>query len=233
MNQVKFKLSRLEGKIIAIDGPAGAGKSTTARILADRLGFMYLDTGAMYRALTWFAMESGILPGDGEKLAALAREVPLVFNLEGIINRVLINGIDVTEEIRSSEVTTHVSEVSAHKEVRKAMVKKQRQLAGEGSVVAEGRDTTTVVFPKADIKIYLDASIRQRAERRLLELVRKGVSTTIEEQEADILRRDKYDSQRTHSPLTKASNAFVIDTSEMTIEGQIDHILALILSVVR
>ena len=233
MNQIKIKLPRLEGKIIAIDGPAGAGKSTTAQILADRLGFMYLDTGAMYRALTWLALENGISPGDGKKLAVLASKVPLEFKLEDDIKHVLINGIDVTEEIRTPEVTNHVSEVSAHEEVRKAMVTRQRQLAGKGSVVAEGRDTTTVVFPGADIKIYLDATVQQRAERRLLELVRKGISTTIEEQEADILRRDKYDSQRTHSPLTKASDAFVVDTSEMTIEGQVDHILALILSVVK
>ncbi len=233
MTQPRINLSKYRGKIIAIDGPAGSGKSTTARLLADRLGFTYVDTGAMYRALTWFALENGIEPSAGDKLTAVSRKVPLELRNDNEHNLVFINGVDVTELIRTPEVTLHVSEVSAHKGVREAMVERQRELARDGSVVVEGRDTTTVVFPTADIKIYLDASVDERARRRLLDMARLGVTTTLEEQEADIQRRDKLDSERAHAPLRKAPGAFVVDTSNMTIEAQVEHILSLLKSVVK
>ena len=233
MTDIKLRLSKLKGKIVALDGPAGSGKSSTARMLAARLGYKYLDTGAMYRALTHFALVSGTAPSDGTKLAVLAEKLSIDFETHEEANLVFINGEDVTEEIRTPEVTLHVSEVSAHKGVREAMVAKQRAIGDEGSIVAEGRDTTTVVFKEADIKIYLTASGKERARRRLLELARKGVSTTLEEQEADIRRRDDLDSNRKHSPLTKASGAFTVDTTEMSIEGQVDHIVSLILSVLN
>ena len=233
MTQPRINLSKYRGKIIAIDGPAGSGKSTPARLLADRLGFTYVDTGAMYRALTWFALENGIEPSAGDKLTAVSRKVPLELRNDNEHNLVFINGVDVTELIRTPEVTLHVSEVSAHKGVREAMVERQRELARDGSVVVEGRDTTTVVFPTADIKIYLDASVDERARRRLLDMARLGVTTTLEEQEADIQRRDKLDSERAHAPLRKAPGAFVVDTSNMTIEAQVEHILSLLKSVVK
>ncbi len=230
VNDVKYNLTRLKGKIIAIDGPAGAGKSTTAKLVAARLGYTYLDTGAMYRALTHYALKNNIDPSDGKKLSALAEKLPVEFkNVDGV-NRVFINGEDVTEAIRTPEVTQNVSEVAAHPGVRKAMVKKQIEIGKHGSIVAEGRDTTTVVFPNADLKIYLDASVKQRAQRRLLDLAKMGISTTLEEQESEIKRRDEYDSHRKHSPLTKAHDAFVVDTSKLTIEQQVDRIISLALT---
>jgi cytidylate kinase len=233
MADIKHKLTDLQGKIIAIDGPAGAGKSTTAKLLAERLGFFYLDTGAMYRALTYHALKNGISPSDGEKLAAAARKLHIGFENRDGLNRILVNGVNVSKQIRTPEVTAHVSEVSAHRKVREAIVAKQRELGKHGSLVAEGRDTTTVVFPGADVKIYLEASIAERARRRLLDLAKMGVSTSLGEQEAEIRRRDEYDSERTHSPLTKAGDAFLVNTTQLTIEQQVDRIISLILSVLE
>ncbi|MFQ6007980.1 MAG: (d)CMP kinase, partial [Candidatus Zixiibacteriota bacterium] len=138
---------------------------------------------------------------------------------------------DVTAEIRTPEVTRKVSEVSAHKNVRRVMVDKQRELGRSGSIVAEGRDITTVVFPDADVKVYLDASVTVRAQRRLMDLAKMGIQSNIEEQEADLRRRDEYDSKRTHSPLKKAKEAIVVDTTDLTIEQQVDRIVAIVLSV--
>lgn len=233
MENFQINLSRLKGKIIAIDGPAGSGKSTTSRMLAARLGYVYLDTGAMYRALTYFSIENNIDISDETKLEVLAKKLNFEFITENEINRVFINGEEVTEEIRTMEVTKNVSEVSAHKGVREAMVLKQKEIGKNGSVVAEGRDTTTVVFPKADLKIYLDATVEERAQRRLLELSKKGISTTLEDQKQDILRRDRYDSNREHSPLQKSKNAILVDTTNLSIEGQVDHIISLMKSIIK
>lgn len=228
MTAYKLNLSRLKGKVIAIDGPAGSGKSTTAKLLAERLGYLYLDTGAMYRALTYFAMDNNVALSDGNKLAALSETLPIeLIEMEGV-TEVLINGQNVTSEIRTPEVTRGVSEVSAHAGVRKAMVEKQRAIGKKGSIVAEGRDTTTVVFPGADLKVFLDASIETRARRRLLELSRAGISTSLEELQEEIGRRDSYDSGREHSPLVRAKDAIVVDTSSLTIEQQVEHILSLV-----
>jgi CMP/dCMP kinase len=218
------------GMIIAIDGPAGAGKTTTAREVAKQLGFSYLDTGAMYRALTWIAMQRHISPSDGATLTAMAQKFPIEFMPQDGLNKVLVGGVDVTSEIRTPEVTTAVSEVSAHKGVREAMVQKQRELGCKGSIVAEGRDTTTVVFPQAQVKVFLDATVRERAERRLKDLERMGLTSSVEEQESDIVRRDTYDSSRTHSPLTCPADAVVIDTSQLSIEQQVEKIVALVRS---
>jgi cytidylate kinase len=233
MTAVKFNLTRLKGKIIAIDGPAGSGKTTTSRLLAARLGYQYLDTGAMYRALTYFALQNNITPSDAEKLQRVAEKVPLEFKTDEDVNHVFFNGTEVTKEIRLPEVTLHVSEVSAHPGVREAMVAKQKEIGRNGSIVAEGRDTTTVVFPNADLKIYLDASVEIRAQRRLLELAKHGVSTTLDEQLADIERRDRHDSGREHSPLMRARDAIVVDTSNLTIEGQVDHIIELVMELIK
>ncbi len=233
MSDIRLNLPKLEGKVIAIDGPAGSGKSTTAKILAARLGYVYLDTGAMYRALTHFALANHVAVSDEEKLTVLARKLSIEFETHEDVNRVMINGVDVTKEIRDLDVTKHVSQVSAYKGVREAMVAKQKELGRHGSIVAEGRDTTTVVFADADIKVYLDASVNERARRRLLELTKAGVSTNLEEQEADIVRRDGLDSNRTHSPLSRARDAIVVDTTNMTIEDQVDRIISLIKSLIK
>jgi cytidylate kinase len=234
MSAAKYNLTRFKGKLIAIDGPAGAGKSTTARKLAEQLGYVYLDTGAMYRALTWLALQKGIDPSDSQKLTALAEECPVSFKgADDGGQKVFIDSRDVTEAIRSPEVTARVSEVAAHPGVRKAMVVRQRQIGKKGSVVAEGRDTTTVVFPEADLKIYLDASIYERAQRRLLDMARLGVSTSLQEQEEEIRRRDEYDSGRKHSPLTKARDAILVNTTNMSIEQQVDHIVSLMRSLFK
>lgn len=233
MAQAQYKLSKFQGKVIAIDGPAGSGKSTTAKIIAARLGYVYLDTGAMYRALTWFASQNGVDPSDGPRLEVLAKSVLIEFETNEDVNRVKINGQDVTEVIRSQMVTQLVSEVSAHPGVRRAMVEKQRDMGKEGGIVAEGRDTTTVVFPNADVKIFLEADVKTRAQRRLIDMARLGVSTTLEDQTADIQRRDKYDSEREHSPLTKARDAYVVNTTQTTIEEQVERILAILKTVLK
>jgi len=223
-----YKLSALAGKIIAIDGPAGSGKSTTARLLASKIGYTFLDTGAMYRVVAWVAIKKGISVDDGESLEMISRQVEISFEMDGEINRVFLFGKDMTDEIRTLEVTKAVSPVSVHSGVRTAMVKRQRDLAKDGSIVAEGRDTTSVVFPNADLKIFLDASIEERARRRQLELVRKGISTDFEELKKDIIERDKRDSGRENSPLTKMADAVVIDTTSLTIEDQVERIIRLI-----
>ncbi len=228
-----YNLSKFRDKVIAIDGPAGSGKSTTSKILAARLGFRYLDTGAMYRALTWLALQHNVAPSDGDKLKVLASNVMIEFETHEDVNKVFINGREVTNEIRTPEITLHVSEVSAHPDVRKAMVHKQIEMGKEGSIVAEGRDTTTVVFPDADIKVFLDARVQTRAERRLIELAKMGVATSLQEQIEDIERRDKFDSGRKHSPLLRAKDAYVVDTTSCTIEEQVERILDLLKNVLK
>ncbi|MCM2272472.1 MAG: (d)CMP kinase [candidate division Zixibacteria bacterium] len=214
--------------VIALDGPAGSGKSTTARMLAARLKYNYLDTGAMYRALTVLALRRRVLPSDGVVLKKLADEMQIRFETQKEVNRVFVDGEDMTERIRMPEITRHVSEVSAHRGVREAMVGKQQELGKEGNIVAEGRDTTTVVFPDAHLKVYLDASLECRAQRRLLDMVKLGIETSLEEQEADLRRRDTFDSGRQHSPLRRAEDAYLIDTTHMTIDEQVDKIISLL-----
>ncbi len=227
MNNLSHNSPIERGKVIAIDGPAGSGKSTTAKIVAERLGYTYLDTGAMYRALTYYALENKINPADEKELAEIAEQLPLEFRRKDSGNLVFLNGQDISSQIRTPEVTKNVSEISAHFLVRQAMVAKQKEFGKNGSIVAEGRDTTTVVFPDADLKIYMDASVKERAKRRLLDLSNMGIESDLSEQERDINRRDKFDSQREHSPLTIAEDAVVIDTTNLTIEKQVDRIVEL------
>jgi len=213
-------------KVIAIDGPAGSGKSTTAKLVAQRLGFVYLDTGAMYRAITLKALESGVDVNDEEKLEKLTKNSVISFGNKDDVNRIWLDGKDVTERIREPQVDRNVSYVSVHKKVRRILVEMQKRIGEENDLVAEGRDTTTVVFPHA-FKVYLDADLRERAKRRLLELEEKGIQTTLEEQTGEISRRDKLDSEREASPLLRDKDAVVVDTTHLTIEGQVDRVIQL------
>ena len=214
-------------KIIAIDGPASSGKSTTAKQVAKRLGFVYLDTGAMYRAITLKALRNGIDLEDEKNLAKIARESKLdLTDLDGK-SKVYLDGEDVTELVRKPEINRAVSLVSVHRGVRAALVAKQKELGEKHDLVAEGRDTTTVVFPDAILKIYLDCDVKERVRRRMLELKGKGINTDVEEQEKELSTRDKIDSQRDASPLKKDPEAVVVDTTDLSIEEQVEKVIRL------
>jgi len=207
-------------RIIAIDGPAGAGKSTVARALAARLGLEYLDTGAMYRAVTLAAMRRGIDPADVEPVARLARELSLEVSDDGVI----VDGYDATIEIRSQAVTTAVSAVAANSAVRAELVERQRDWARRrGGGVLEGRDIGSVVFPDAELKLYLTAAPRVRAERRVAE-----AGGDVDEIAEAIERRDRHDLSRVDSPLVQADGSIVVDTTGLSIDEvltRIEHLL--------
>lgn len=223
-------LKTFQGKIIAIDGPAGSGKSTTAKLLAQRLGFTYLDTGAMYRAVALAALRRNISWSNADAVAKLAAQVVIEFVPDATRGQLtLLDGEDVTEPIRSPEATAGSSAVAVHSGVRAEMVKRQKELGRHGNIVAEGRDTTSVVFPHADLKIYLVADIKTRAQRRYLEAVARGDKTTVEEQIRLLEARDKNDSERAVSPLTRVPDAVLVDTTGLTIAGQVEKIIALAL----
>lgn len=210
--------------MIAIDGPAGAGKSTVARGVASRLGFAYLDTGAMYRALTWLALEREVDPADGGALTQLAEDEGISLTPVDEVLRVEIAGRDVTAEIRGPGIAEHVSAVAAHSGVRAAMVTAQREITADGDWVADGRDVGTVVCPDAELKIYLVADVDVRAARRHLDLTAAGSPLGLAEVRAALLERDRIDTTREDSPLHAAEDAIVIDTSEMSIEEVVDDI---------
>jgi cytidylate kinase len=205
-------------KVIAIDGPAGAGKSTIAKGLAKELSYIYIDTGAMYRAVAYQALKQGIAADDAQALTKLAAESEIDMRVEGGENRILLNGEDVTAEIRLPEVGAMASPVSAIGGVREHLVAQQRRLAARGNVVMDGRDIGTVVLPDADCKIYLTASLDERVMRRYTELKAKGLDTTPDEVKNDIETRDYRDSHRENSPLRQADDAVYLDSTGLGID---------------
>ena len=217
--------------IIAIDGPSGAGKSSVTKLVALELGFSCLDTGAMYRAITWKALEDGIDVNDAEALGELARSCTIDFvHEEGDPSpkRVLIDGIDVTSEIRTQRIDQNVSPVSAVPAVREAFVAQQQRIGHTGDYIVEGRDIGTVVFPDAEVKVFLTASAEERARRRVAQNAERGIgSVDYEAVLADIIRRDEYDSSRDVSPLKPADDAFLLDSSPLTIEQVVQAIVDL------
>jgi len=218
----------LEKFNIAIDGPAGAGKSTIARLVANELGFIYVDTGAMYRAITWKILRAGISLENKRDMIALAEqaEIQLKNGRNGL--NVWIDGEDVTQEIRTPIVTKHVSQVAQIAEIRKVLVDKQQKIAASKGVVMDGRDIGSTVLPDAEVKIFLTASVKIRADRRFKEMLAAGqTGITLERLEQEIADRDRMDEQRETSPLVKASDAVLLDTSGLTIPEVVDRILSL------
>ena len=215
--------------IIAIDGPVGSGKSTTARMVAQKLGFVYVDTGAMYRAVTLDVLNHGVDPENEENVKNIVAKshVELLLNDDGS-QRTILNGIDVTERIRDLDVTRAVSAVSAMKSVREKMTKIQREVGRNGDIVMEGRDIGTIVFPDAEFKIYLDASTEVRAQRRYKELSAKGIQIGIDDLTREIRERDRLNSERAIAPLRKAEDAIYIDTSDMTFDEQVSAIISIV-----
>ncbi len=208
--------------VIAIDGPAGSGKSTTARALAKHLDLIYVDTGAMYRALTWAAKADGIAFDDETGLAALLGATDLRLTSRNGETRVTWNGRDISNEIRTPEVEASVSTVATHAAVRRRMVDRQRALGRSSGVVMEGRDIGSVVFPMASAKIYLDATLEARAERRLRQHRKRGVEISLDDVLHEVAERDRCDSSRTESPLTISPDAMVVDNSTMTLQEQLE-----------
>lgn len=216
--------------IIAIDGPAGSGKSSTARAVAARLGFVHLDTGAMYRAITLKALREEIPFTNDDALGALMARTEIRFTGTPPETMVWMDDEDVTSAVRGDKVTRNVSDYCARSMVREALVNRQRHIAENVSCVCEGRDIGTVVFPNADIKFFMVASVEERARRRMSDFDTLGVAKTLEELAAEIRERDRKDSSRPISPLRKADDAIELDTTGMTFENQVEQIVACALS---
>ncbi|MFA8342707.1 MAG: (d)CMP kinase [Rhodothermaceae bacterium] len=210
--------------VIAIDGPAGSGKSTLAKSVAKELGFIYLDTGAMYRAVTFAAIKNKI-EDNSEEIIKLTKEIDLELKFEVGINKIFIDNTDVTNEIRTLSVSSKVSEISKIKEVREELVCLQRKIGSKINIVVEGRDTTTIVFPEAALKIFLVASIEERAKRRFDELKENNFTGSYEEVYKNLSERDKLDSGREISPLVKADDAVELDTTSLSVEEEVKFII--------
>jgi cytidylate kinase len=216
--------------VIAIDGPAGSGKSTTARLVAKKLGMNYVDSGALYRAVTLQFLEGNVKFSDEAAVNNVLGKSHLELQFTENGNLIFLDGKDVTKEIRSREVTANVSAVSELPQVREVVTKKLRQIAQQNAIVLEGRDIGTVVFPDAEVKIYMEASIAERARRRYHELKATGAEADLEAIQQDILRRDQHDSQRHLAPLSRAHDAIVLNNTDLSIEESADFIVRKIMN---
>ncbi|MGV2938420.1 (d)CMP kinase [Mesobacillus sp. LC4] len=214
---------------IAIDGPAAAGKSTVAKIVAEKLTYIYIDTGAMYRALTYKALNKGASLDNESALIEILNDTSIELMPGEAGQKVLLDGIEVTNEIRSAEVTNQVSYVAVHELVRKEMVNRQQQFAVDGGVVMDGRDIGTHVLPNAEVKVFLLASVEERAQRRHAENIQKGFPSDLEKLKEEIATRDKIDSEREVAPLKKADDAVEIDTTSLSIQDVVMKIMDLAL----
>jgi cytidylate kinase len=214
-----------EKLIIAIDGPAGSGKSSVGEMLAERLGYIHLSTGAIYRAIGWKADKKGIQFDDIPAMTALITNTAITFRKDGATNSVLVDGVDVTDTLSTNEVGKLASSVSAIPEVRAGLLSLQRRAGEKGGVALDGRDIGTVVFPDADVKFYLDASPEERAKRRFLQLKQQGISSDLEQLIVDIKKRDHDDSTRDIAPLRKADDAIYVDSTSLSLEEVVDFML--------
>ncbi|EJT22078.1 cytidylate kinase [Bacillus anthracis str. UR-1] len=212
---------------IAIDGPAAAGKSTVAKVVAKKLSYVYIDTGAMYRTITYAALEQKVDIENEEQLMEVVKNVKIEFQQGENTQLVFLNGQDVSEVIRTPEVTNRVSIVAKHRLVREEMVRRQQELAEKGGVVMDGRDIGTHVLPDAEVKIFMLASVEERAERRHLENMNKGFDSNLEQLKEEIAQRDKLDSEREVSPLKKADDALELDTTSLSIEEVVQKLWVL------
>jgi len=213
---------------IAIDGPAASGKSTTAWRVAQLLGYTYIDSGAMYRALTYCVILEKIDTNDEDRITALARKLDIQINNRDGNLRILVNDRDISEEIRLPQVDEIISKISAYREVRAILVEKQRRIAATGGIVMDGRDIGTVVLPDAEIKIFMQADLKTRARRRYEELIARGLKLDLHDIEKDIRRRDRLDSSRSIGPLKAAADAHIIDTSQLSIAQQVEQVLEIV-----
>ncbi|PYG87575.1 cytidylate kinase [Ruminiclostridium sufflavum DSM 19573] len=212
-------------KSIAIDGPAGAGKSTIAKKVSANLGFIYLDTGAMYRAVALKAISSGMDTKSQADLAKLIKDIDISISHENNIQKIFLDGIDVSESIRTPEVSSGASAVAVFREVRLKMVDLQRKIASDRDVVMDGRDIGSYVLPNADLKIFLTAAADERARRRFEELMQKGQKVSFDEVKSDMAARDSNDSSRSFAPLVRTSDAIEVDSTSMTIDEVVDRIM--------
>jgi cytidylate kinase len=215
--------------VVTIDGPGGAGKSTVSKALAAKLDYLYLDTGAYYRAYAYQAKQNGILPENDEQLAQIGRSIKIHTENRGGIFLVFVDGEDVTEKIRTEEISILASTISARPCVRQALLEIQRKVGSPGGIVAEGRDMGTVVFPEADFKFYLDATTSARAQRRYTELFARNAEGDYEKVASALLLRDRQDRERETAPLKPAADAYIIDSTNMTVKDVVDKMAGLIL----
>lgn len=211
-------MRRKNGIVIAVDGPSGAGKSTISKALSKKLGYLEIDTGAMYRGMAWLALKERLDLADQKEVERFCSRSEVILQLDNGITRVIANGSDITDEIRTPEISLLTSRVAALAPVRVALVQLQQKMGANGGVILDGRDIGTVVFPDAELKFFLSASVEERGRRRFLELKAKGVDTSLEETVKDVAKRDQQDSERELSPLKMADDAIAVDSTGLTID---------------